>query len=353
MYCAIRKTARWRSVHMVAGKSADRAYEGCCVTGYIIRRFVGLLFVLLAVSVIIFFLMNAVPGGPFSLGERGYTADAMANLERKYGIDKPVVERYFNYLSSALRLDFGNSFAVAGNPPVVDVIRRTWPVTLQIGVYTLLLSFSIGILMGIVAAYRRNSWIDVIVTFTATLGITVPNFIIATFLLLIFGFQNGWGAPAKWIIGPLWSGGPAILSWDYFLPVLTYALAPLALVARYTRSSVADALSADYVRTARAKGLRAPAIAWRHVLRNALIPMVTVLLPQVPNLLTGSLFIEVVYGIPGLGKFFITSIFSRDYPMIMGLVLLIAAFWGLTYLATDVLYTLIDPRVRVGGSKAS
>jgi peptide/nickel transport system permease protein len=323
------------------------------VTGYIIRRFIGLLFVLLAVSAIIFFLMSAVPGGPFTLAERGYSADALANLQRKYGIDKPVAERYFNYLASALRLDFGNSFAVAGNPPVTDLILRVWPVTLQIGIYTLLLSFTIGILMGIVAAYRRNSWIDVVVTFTATLGITVPNFIIATFLLLIFGFQNGWGEKSKWIIGPLWPGGPAILSWDYFLPVITYALAPLALVARYTRSSVADALNADYVRTARAKGLKASTIARRHVLRNALIPMVTVLLPQVPNLLTGSLFIEVVYGIPGLGKFFITSIFSRDYPMIMGLVLLVAGFWGLTYLVTDVLYTLIDPRVRVGGSKAS
>ncbi|MBX3086024.1 MAG: ABC transporter permease [Anaerolineae bacterium] len=323
------------------------------MTGYIVRRIIGLSFVLLVVSVIIFFLMNAVPGGPFSLGERGYSPEALANLQRKYGLDKPLSERYLNYLSSALHLDFGNAYAVAGNPPVVDVILRTWPVTLHVGLYTIILSFSIGIMMGILAAYRRNSWVDVVVTFTATLGITIPNFIIATFLLLIFGFQNGWGDPRKWIIPPLWSGGPALLSWDYFLPVITYSLAPLALVARYTRSSVADALNADYVRTARAKGLKTPMITWRHVLRNAMIPMITVLLPQIPNLLTGSLFIEVVYGIPGLGKFFVTSIFNRDYPMIMGLVLLVAAFWGLTYLVTDVLYTLIDPRVRIGGSKAS
>ena len=238
---------------------------------------------------------------------------------------------------------------MAGNPPVTQVILQTWPVTLQVGIYTITVSFGLGLLMGIIAAYRRNSWIDNLVTLTATLGITLPNFIIATFLLLIFGFQNGWGDPRKWIIPPLWEGGPALLSWDYFLPVITYALAPLALVARYTRSSVADALGADYVRTARAKGLSDSAIMMRHVLRNAMIPMITVLLPQIPNLLTGSLFIEVVYGIPGLGKYFVTSIFNRDYPMIMGLVLLVAFFWGLTYLVTDILYTLIDPRVRIAG----
>jgi peptide/nickel transport system permease protein len=320
------------------------------MTGYIIRRLIALVFVMLAVSVIVFVLMNAVPGGPFTLGERGYSADALANLERKYGLDKPPIERYFNFLGSALRLDFGNSFAVAGNPPVTDVIIRTWPVTLHVGLYTIIVSFGLGILMGIVAAYRRNSWIDNVITFTATLGITLPNFIIATFLLIIFGFQAGWGQPNRWIIGPITPDGAAILSWDYFLPVITYALAPLALVARYTRASVSDALGADYVRTARSKGLSERAIMFRHVLRNALIPMITVLLPQIPNLLTGSLFIEVVYGIPGLGKFFITSIFNRDYPMVMGLVLLVAFFWGLTYLITDILYTVIDPRVRITGS---
>ena len=323
------------------------------MTAYIIRRLVALFFVLLVVSAIVFVLMNAIPGGPFSLGERGYSADALANLERKYGLDKPLLERYWNFLSSAFQLDFGNSFAVAGNPPVSELIGRTWPVTLQVGFYTIAIAFSLGFLMGITAAYYRNSWIDNLVTFMATLGITVPNFIVATWLLLIFGYQIGWGNPSKWIIPPLFGEGLAVLSWDYFLPVITYALAPLALVARYTRSSVAEALNADYVRTARAKGLSERNLMLRHVLRNALIPMVTVLLPQIPNLLTGSLFIEVTFGIPGLGKFFVTSIFARDYPMIMGLVLLIAFFWGLTYLATDVLYTLIDPRVRIAGARSS
>ncbi len=319
------------------------------MTGYIIRRLIALFFVLFAVATVVFFLMDAVPGGPFDLGERGYDATALANLEHKYGLDIPTPQRYVNYLVSAAQLDFGYSFAVPGKPSVISVITRTWPVTLQVGVYTIAVSFSLGLIMGIVAAYRRNSWVDNFVTFTATLGITLPPFIIASLLLLIFGYQNGWGDPKKWIIAPLWQNGPALLSWDYFLPVITYALTPLALVARYTRSSVADALGADYIRTARAKGLSERAIMIRHVMRNALIPMITVLLPQIPNLLTGSIFIEVVFGIPGLGKFFVTSIFSHDYPMIMGLVLLIAFFWGITYLITDILYTLIDPRVRISG----
>jgi ABC-type dipeptide/oligopeptide/nickel transport system permease component len=322
------------------------------MSAYIVRRLLGLAFVLLAVSFIIFLLMNAIPGGPFGVGERGQTGAALENLQRKYGLDKPLHIRYLNYLTSALALDFGNSFAVAGNPPVTEVVARTWPITFHVGIYTILLSFSTGFLLGLIAAYRRNSLIDNFVTFLATLGITVPSFIIAAWLLMIFGYQVGWGAPAKWIIPPLFEGGPALLSADYFLPVITYALAPMALVARYTRSSFTDALSEDYVRTARAKGLSERRIMLVHVSRNALIPMITVLLPQIPNLLTGSLFIEYTFGIPGLGKFFVTSIFARDYPMIMGLVLLVAFLWGITYLITDILYVWVDPRVSIGGKRS-
>jgi len=323
------------------------------MVGYILRRLVSLAFVLLIVSALVFVLMNLVPGGPFTLADRGYSGAALENLERKYGLDKSIPERYINYVVSAVQLDFGNSFSVAGNPPVSELIGRVWPVTFQLGLYTILLSFGLGIFLGIVAAYYRNGWVDNLVTFIATTGIAVPNFIIATWFLLLVGYQIGWGAENKWIIGPLTEDGAALLSWDYFLPVITYALAPLALVSRYTRSSFADVLTADFIRTARSKGLSERFIMLRHVLRNALIPMITVLLPQIPNLLTGSLFIEVVYGIPGLGKFFVTAIFNRDYPMIMGLVLLIAFLWGITYLITDILYTIVDPRIRIGGAKGA
>lgn len=322
--------------------------------GYILRRLASLAFVLLIVSAIIFVLMNLAPGGPFTLDERGYSGAALENLERKYGLDKPIHVRYINFLTSAIQFDFGNSFSVAGSPSVKELIGRVWPVTFQLGSYTILLSFSVGIFLGVIAAYNRNSWIDNLVTLVATSGIAVPNFIIATWFLLFFGWQSGWGQrESLWIIGPLTEGGSAILSWDYFLPVITYALAPLAVVSRYTRASFAEVLDADFVRTARAKGLTDRIIMARHVFRNALIPMITVLLPQVPNLLTGSLFIEVVFGVPGLGKFFVTSIAQKDYPMIMGLVLLVAVLFGLTYLITDILYTVVDPRIRLGGTKGA
>lgn len=323
------------------------------MTGYIIKRSISLLFVMLVVSFIVFVLMSIIPGGPFSLGERGYTEEALENIKRKYGLDKPLLERYKNYILDALRLDFGQSFAVAGNPPVIEVIARTWPMTFYLGIYTLIVAFVPGLLLGVIAAYYRNSWLDNLVTFIATLGITVPNFIIATWLLLLFGYQISWGPPSRWIVGPLYEDGPPLFSLNYIMPVVTYALAPLALVARYTRSSVTDALNADYVRTARAKGLTERQVTTNHVLRNALIPMITVLLPQVPNILTGSLFIEVVFGLPGLGKFFITSILNRDYPMIMALVLLIAVLWGITYMITDILYTIVDPRVRITGARSA
>ncbi|MCY4146118.1 MAG: ABC transporter permease, partial [Chloroflexi bacterium] len=243
--------------------------------GYILRRLLSLCSVLLVVSALVFVLMNLVPGGPFTLADRGYSGAALENLERKYGLDKPLHVRYINYLTSALQLDFGNSFSVAGNPPVTELIARIWPVTFQLGLYTILLSFGLGITLGIIAAYYHNGIVDNLVTFVATAGIAVPNFIIATWFLLIFGFQNGWGVESKWIIGPIVPGGAAVLSWDYFLPVLTYALAPLALVSRYTRSSFSDALTADFIRTARAKGLSERFIMLRHVFRNALIPMIT------------------------------------------------------------------------------
>jgi ABC-type dipeptide/oligopeptide/nickel transport system permease component len=212
---------------------------------------------------------------------------------------------------------------------------------------TILVSFGVGIPLGIYAAYNQNSWIDSAVTFVAMLGITVPNFVIALWLILVFAVRlkwlpmGGWSDPDNWLI-------PGVFSKDWILPVIAYALAPLSIAARYTRSSVLDAIRSDYVRTARAKGLAGHMVMSRHVLRNALIPMITVLGVEIPNLLTGSIFIESIFRVPGLGKYFVTSTFNRDYPMIMALVLLIAVLWGLTYILTDILYTRADPRIRLG-----
>ena len=306
---------------------------------YIVARLGSLVFVLFAVSLIAFLLMHSVPGGPFDETERRLPEATRQAQARKYGLDKPLWEQYLRYMWGAVRLDFGVPFQ-SPTETVTGLIARSWPVTIRIGLATILLSYSLGLLLGTIAALRQNSWVDYVVTFGATLGLTVPNFVVATWLILLLSvrFQllptGGWGEPRH-----------------YVLPVIAYSLAPMAIVARYTRVSLLEVLRADHVRTARAKGLRERRVLIWHVARNALIPLITVILPEIPNLLTGSIFIESAFRIPGLGRFFVTSTFTRDYPMILAMVLLIAALWGLTYLITDILYGLLDPRIRLTGSR--
>jgi ABC-type dipeptide/oligopeptide/nickel transport system permease component len=316
------------------------------MTRYIVGRLVSLLFVIWIVSIITFTLMHSVPGGPFDEVNQRLPPAAKANILQKYGLDQPIWRQYLNYMGNVLRFDFGIPFQQP-TTTVADLIAKSWPITLQVGLMTILLSYGLGFILGLIAAYYQNSWIDSAVTFMSMLGITVPNFVVALWLILFFSVRldilpsGGWNEPQDWVVEGLFSK-------NWILPVVAYALAPMSLVARYTRANVVEAIHADYVRTARAKGLREYAVVIRHVLKNALIPMVTALGPEIPNLLTGSIFIEAVFRIPGLGKYFVTSTFNRDYPMIMALVLLIAVLWGITYLTTDILYTRIDPRVRLG-----
>ena len=302
---------------------------------YILGRLVSLLFVLIAVSLITFLLMHAVPGGPFDTGERRLPeATRLAQL-RKYGLDKPLWEQYLRYMSHAVRGDFGVPFQ-SPTDTVAGLIAETWPVTIRIGLLTIAVAYPLGVLLGTIAALRRNGWIDYAVTFAATLGLVLPSFVVAIWLILLFSVRLDWLPTGGW-------GKPE----HYIMPVLAYALAPMALVARYTRASLLDALDADHVRTARAKGLRERRVLGWHVARNAAIPFVTVMLPEIPNILTGSIFIESAFRIPGLGRFFVTSTFTRDYPLILALVLLVAALWGIVYLLTDLLYTVLDPRIRL------
>ena len=305
---------------------------------YIVGRLFSLLFVLFAVSVIAFLLMHAVPGGPFAPDEKGRLPEATRQAQLvKYGLDKPIYVQYVRYVSHAVRGDFGVPFQ-SPTETVIGLIARTWPVTIKIGVPTIIISYTLGTLLGAIAAIRQNSWVDYLVSFAATLGLVVPNFVIALWLLLFFSVYLRWLEPGGW-------GEPQ----HYIMPVIAYSLAPMGLVARYTRSSLLEVLRADHVRTARAKGLSEARVMSWHVGRNALIPFVTILLPEIPNILTGSIFIEATFRIPGLGRFFVTSTQSRDYPMILALVLLIAALWGVVYILTDLLYTVLDPRIRLGG----
>jgi peptide/nickel transport system permease protein len=313
---------------------------------YILGRLLSLGLVLFIVSIITFTLMHSVPGGPFDETNQRLPPAAKANILRKYGLDQPVWRQYLNYMGNALRGDFGIPFQQP-TTTVTALIGQTWIVSAQLGLMTIIVAFGLGIPIGIYAAYNQNSWIDNVVTFVAMLGVTVPSFVIGMWLLLIFSVRlgwlplGGWNEPDHWIV-------PGFFSKDWIMPVTAYALGPLSVIARYTRASVVDAIRSDFVRTARAKGLGTYTIMTRHVLRNALIPMITVFGTEIPNLLTGSIFVETIFRVPGLGKFFVISTFNRDYPMIMALVLLIAVLWGITCLVTDLRYTRVDPRVRLG-----
>jgi ABC-type dipeptide/oligopeptide/nickel transport system permease component len=306
---------------------------------YILGRILSLIFVLFAVSLIAFLLMHAVPGGPFDTGERRLPEGTRQAQLHKYGLDQPLYTQYVKYMWHAVQGDFGVPFQ-RPTETVTGLIASRWPVTIKIGIPTIIIAYVFGTLLGTIAAVRQNSWIDYLVTTVGTLGLTVPSWVVGTWLVLILSVRydllptGGWG------------------SWKhYIMPVIAYSLAPMALVARYTRLTLIETMRADYVRTARAKGLGEKRIMIGHIARNAAIPWVTVLLPEIPNILTGSIFIEAIFNIPGLGSYFVTSTISRDYPMILALTLLIAALWGVTYLLTDLLYTLLDPRVRLTGGR--
>ena len=291
-------------------------------------------------SVVVFALMHTVPGGPFSY-DQNMPQYMMENIERKYGLDQPVFVQYVNWVAAMLRGDFGIPFQ-SPTETVVEVVLRAWPVTLDDRRRLDRRSRSAsGMLLGTIAAFNQNSWIDNLVTFAATLGMAVPSYVIGSILVIVVAVQLQWLPTGGW-------GEPKHL----IMPVIAFSLGPMAIVARMTRVNLLEALSAEHVRLARARGIPTRLIVWRYVLKNASIPMITVLLPLIPDLLTGSIFIEAVFSVPGLGRFFTTSALTRDYPMIMAMAMMIALLWGLMYLISDVLYAIIDPRVRLASKAA-
>jgi peptide/nickel transport system permease protein len=306
------------------------------MVAYIVKRLAGLAFVFILVSIVAFLMMHAVPGGPFDEPNMPLSPAAKANILKKYGLDQPLYIQYLNYMGNALRGDFGYSFS-SPTETVAQVIGRTWPISIMLGGLTAVIAIGLGILLGIIAGVKQNTWIDYVVTFIASLGLTIPNFVVSLWLILIFAVQlrvlplGGWGD-----------------SWQQMImPMIALGMGPLGFASRYTRASLTDVFTSDYIRTARAKGLSEQMVVIRHAVKNALIPIITVLGPRIPDLITGTVFIETMFRVPGLGRFFVESVLQRDYPMIMALMLLVAALWGIVYLLTDLLYTWIDPRVKL------
>ena len=304
---------------------------------YVVSRFLGLIGVLFVISVITFIIMKAIPGGPFTEFQMPVSENTMRLLKAKYGFDKPLYEQYARYVWAALHGDFGIPFQSPGET-VTGLLARTWQVSVILGGISLLVAFVVGMLLGFISAIRQNTWLDYGATVFAVLGVVTPIFVVALLLMLTFSIWLGWLPTGGW--GDSWQ--------QAIMPILAFSFGLTAVVARFTRTSVIEVLRSDFVRTARAKGLSQRAVLWRHVMRNALTPLVTIGGPMFAGVITGSFFVETIFRIPGIGMYFTTSAFQRDYPMIMALTLAYSALITAVYFFSDLIYAWIDPRVRIG-----
>ena len=306
------------------------------MAGYLIKRVLMALLALLIITCVTFVVMNLVPGGPF-LSEKAPSPEVLAALEAKYGLDKPLGEQLVNYLKDLLHGDLGVSFRMQKNRPVTTIIGEMFPISAKVGVFAVLNAVMLGIPLGCLAAYNRGKPIDSILRVIMTLGISIPSFVVATLLLVLFSVN------LKILPGT----GLASLK-NYLMPCFALSFYPMCYIGRMTRSSMLDAINADYIRTARAKGLPSRRIIFKHALRNSLIPVVTYIGPMTAYILSGGFVVETVFSIPGLGRYFIQSILNRDYPIIMGTTIFLAAFVIIMNLLVDVLYKVIDPRITLG-----
>jgi oligopeptide transport system permease protein len=304
---------------------------------FAVRRLLSAIPTLLVIIAAAFFLMRLAPGGPFD-EEQAIPPEIHANLEAAYGLDQPVIVQFRNYLAGLLRGDLGPSFKYR-DFRVSELIARGLPVTLTVGGLALLLALAIGIPLGMLAALRQNGMVDHAVMALALVGIAVPSFVVAPVLALVFGVRLQWLPVAGWEAGSL----------RYLvLPVLTLALPFIAYLARLARGSLLEVLQSPFIRTARAKGLAPGYILRRHALKPTLLPVLSFLGPATAALLTGSLVVEQVFGLPGVGRYFVQGAINRDYTLVMGMVIFYAALILLLNLAVDMLYGWLDPRIRHG-----
>lgn len=309
---------------------------------FIVRRVLWFIPTIMMVSIVTFLLIHSTPGSPFQPeGANNLRPEDIARIEKQYGLDKPLPVQYANYMWKGLQGDFGESYQ-RRTQQVGDIISRTFPTSFHLGVMALTFAATGGVILGVLAAVNQNGAMDYFSVTLAVLFYSVPNFVLAILLILAFVFWipgwtgldffnvGGWESPRDWI-----------------LPTVALGAGPLAIIARYTRSSMIDVIRSDYVRTARAKGLAERKVIVKHVLKNALIPVITLLGPLLAALATGSFFVEQVFAIPGMGKFFVESMRAKDQPMILAVVLLYGAFLAIMNLVVDVAYGAIDPRIRL------
>lgn len=301
---------------------------------YIGKRVLLMILTVWIVITITFFVTRAVPGGPF-MGEKAISPAAQAALEAKYGLDKPVPEQYLTYLTDIVtKFDFGPSLKQRGRQ-VIDIIMDGMETSAVLGVTAAFIALGIGVVLGAIAALRRNKLIDRIIMVITTAFVSMPSFIMGSLLLLTFSLWLGW-FPANGNA----EGG-------LVLPIVTLALYPTAYITRLTRSSMLDVLGQDYIRTAKAKGVSGSKIIFGHALKNSLIPVITYFGPMLAYIVTGSLVVEKIFAVPGVGRDFVNSITSRDYPLIMGTTIVLAALIVIMNLVGDILYKVVDPRINL------
>ncbi|MBC8287385.1 MAG: ABC transporter permease [Nitrospinae bacterium] len=299
---------------------------------FIVRRILLGIPVLVTVATLTFFIMHWVPGGPFDT-EKILPPEIKANVEAKYHLDKPVPLQYLLYMKQLFQGDLGPSYKYLGRD-VSDIIRDTFPVSFTLGLCAVLVVLGLGVPAGMISAYWQNSLLDRSVLFVAAMGISVPSFVLGAISVWIFSHHWHWLPPALW-------EGPRHM----ILPAFALGAGFAGYVARLTRTKVLDVLSSDYIRTARAKGLTEPVIMFKHVLINSIYPIVSVMGPLTAGLITGSFVIEFIFSIPGMGRFFITAVTNRDYPLIMGVTLVYAVLIVIANLVVDMIYGWLDPRV--------
>lgn len=301
---------------------------------YILKRLAMSILTLFCIVTATFFLMHSVPGGPF-LGDKNLPANILQNLEIKYGLDKPIMVQYGNYLSDLVHGDLGYSIKQQGKG-ISEMIATYFPVSARLGLVAVAFALVIGIIFGIIAALKNGKALDSTIMVIATIGTSVPSFVVAAVSMIVFGVS------LKWL--PTYG----LDTWQkYIMPGFALSFFPLSFIARLMRSSMLDVINQDYIKTARAKGLSESMVIFKHAVRNAIQPVITYLGTLLAGVMTGSFVIEKVFTIPGLGKSFVESIQNRDYPLIMGTTIFYAAFLIVVYFLVDILYVVVDPRIKL------
>jgi oligopeptide transport system permease protein len=303
---------------------------------YMIKRIAGALPTLLILITISFFLIRVAPGGPFD-SEKDLPPEIQKNLEAKYHLDEPLYKQYFRYLGDIVQGDFGPSFQYK-DYTVTELIAKGFPVSLTIGGFALLLALILGVSLGTVAAVKQNTWVDYLLMSTAMTGISIPNFVVAPLLILFFAVYRNWFPAGGWGDG----------QWNYLvLPVVALSLRYIAYIARLMRGSMIEILQSDYIRTAKAKGLSTFQTVFKHALKPALMPVVSYLGPAAAGIITGSVVIEKIFGVPGLGRYFVQGALNRDYTLVMGVIIFIGVLIVVFNLIVDILYAYLDPKIRL------